>query len=245
MTINTIDPSTPDPDGVAGQGDDEIRAFKQVIADTFPQAPVSTPADPWDIVLAVGPRALNDVINKATNSDLAALDVRVGVNELAVVDHENRITSLEAQVAALDTKADILAAAWPVGSLYVAFDGQSPSSKGIPGTWTTMGNGRFLLNATSGFGNNVGTNALNLTAANIPAHKHTHTSFREASGQTGLIPSVYRTNPTATSSHLAGRDASSDEWAIYNTDSGIGTIGSTITLPTPFAINVRFYRRSA
>lgn len=102
MTIDTIDPAQPDPNDPAGQGDDQLRDFKQSIVDTFPQAPVSTPADPWDIVLSVGPRALNDVINKATAADLAATDAQVGTNTIDIANNTAVLLALLASPSALD-----------------------------------------------------------------------------------------------------------------------------------------------
>jgi hypothetical protein len=242
MTIDTIDPATPDPNDVAGQGDDEIRAFKQVIVDTFPQAPTATPADPWDIVLQVGPRALNDVVNKATDADLAALDVRVGVTELAIVDHETRISTNEGDILALQNAPN----PWPDGSLFVSASGASPTTLGIAGTWVARGDGRVLMGQASGFGGNAGTDQLSLAEAEIPPHKHQHTTFREGSGVFGLVPAVYRTSPaTDTGNHFAGRDGSSDEWIAFNTDEGINTVGDAITLPEPPNFIVRFFERTA
>lgn len=246
MTINTIDPAVPDPNDVAGQGDDELRALKQIIVDTFPQAPVATPLDPWDIVLSVGPRALDDVINKATNADLAALDVRVGVTELAIVNHEGRITANEAAIATFDTPAAILAAAWPVGALYVAADGVSPTTKGIPGTWAVLGDGRFLLGAGSGFGSTGGANSVSLVEANLPQHKHTTISYREDSG-VNVLPSYAYTSPARTFSTVkAGRDQSSSEMAEFNSDSGINLSGSPTAVNVQNAyVTVRFWQRTA
>ncbi len=243
-TINEIDPSTPDPNDVAGQGDDELRAFKQVIFDSFPQAPIATPADPWDIVLAVGPRAINDVVNKATNADLAALDVRVGVNELAVADHEIRITANEGDIATLQAIPE----AWPIGSIFISGDGGTPNSKGILGTWVAVGDGRFLLGAASGFGGTANPTNPTLVAANLPQHKHKYASFREDAATTGNIPSVYTTSPATTYSSIkAGRDQSSTQYSEFNTDLGIGLSGSptAISIDPPASLTVRFFQRTA
>ena len=248
MTIDTIDPATPDPNDVAGQGDDEIRAFKQNIVDTFPQAPVSTPADPWDIVLAVGPRALNDVINKATDADLNALDVRVGVNELAITDHEGRIVQNESDIATLQTVALDLDDIWPVGSVYIAGDGVSPTTKGLPGTWGVVGDGRFLLGAGSGFGGVAGGNSVVLSETQIPQHKHTTISYREDSGNTPAnTPAYCFTSPARTfTSFKAGRDQSSAEWAEYNSDVGVNLLATPDAIDVQNAhLIVRFYQRTA
>lgn len=94
MTIDTIDPGQPDPNDPAGQGDDQLRDFKQDIVDTFPQAPTATPTDPWDIPLEVGPRAVNDVINKATTADLAATDAQVLANTIQIGINTAAISAL-------------------------------------------------------------------------------------------------------------------------------------------------------
>lgn len=255
MTIDTIDPAQPDPNDPAGQGDDQLRALKQVIQDTFPQVPVSTPADPWDIVLAVGPRALNDVINKATNADLTALDVRVGVNELAIADHEGRITTNEAAIATFDTPANILDAAWPVGSIFISADGGTPTAKGIPGSWAAVGDGRFLIGSASGHGGTGGSSSVSLTAENLPVHKHTF----PLPSKNGDIPGTwvsdgkgeYAQNPVRfLLSSRVGEDANETRWSATNTSDGADYTpaplnGDAVTLPEPLNLIVRFFERTA
>ena len=254
MTINTIDPSTPDPNDPVGQGDDEIRALKQAIADTFPQTPVSTPTDPWDIPLQVGPREINAITDLATNADLLALDVRVGAAELNINNNISRITILEAFAAtagsAFTSLEDALEAAWPVGSLHISADGLNPSTKGIPGTWNPIGDGQFLRGSVNDFGVSGGndSNQVTLIEANLPQHKHGHTTYREDSGmQTALLDPVFFTNPARLpASHMAGRDASSAEFTIFNTDFGVNLSPTPDPIDvSPSFVNVRFFERVA
>jgi len=98
MTISTIDPATPDPNAVAGLGDDEIRTLKTAIVNQF----AGQAGDLYDIPVTAGPRALNAVDTKADQADLDAIDARVstletndGTQDTSIADHESRITTIE------------------------------------------------------------------------------------------------------------------------------------------------------
>ena len=252
MTINTIDPATPGPTDPVGQGDDQIRALKQAITNTFPQAPGSSADDPWDIPLQVGPRTIADVLNKADAVDLNALDVRVGSVEISQLNQNTRLDTLEAfavnAVSIFATPQGALDAAWPVGSMYIAADGVNPENRGFPGTWVPAGDGRFLVGGIIDFGDEVGNtdSEVVLTESNLPQHKHAHTTFREDSGQEGDIPATFFSSPTRNfRTHLAGRDASTFEYAIYNTDEGVNLSPNPDPVDlSPAALVVRFYRRT-
>ena len=243
MTINSIDPLTPDANAVAGLGDDEIRALKLAITSQF----VGEVGDLYDIPITAGPRALNAVADKADQADLDAViadldtvETQQGLNVAAIVDHEARIAAIEGDYT---TASEAAQTAWPVGSLFVSADGGAPNAKGIPGTWVVVGDGRVLLgDPTTGV--EAGSMSVTLAEGDLPAHKHQHSSYRENSGVTAL-PSVYSSDPAQTfSSHLAGRDASSAEFAIFNTDEGIGLDADPVDI-TPAHLTVRFYRRTA
>lgn len=247
MTINNIDPAAPDANDPAGQGDDQIRALKNNISDTFTQAPVDTPSDAWDIPLAVGPRELAKIPNKAEQADLDSLDVRVGVNESAVSDHESRITVNEADIATLQGQVITLDEAWPIGSIFISGDGGTPTSKGLPGNWAAIGVGRFLIGGASGFGGTGGAMTVELNELNLPQHKHQVSMVREDSLNGGSPPATYFTSPNqAFNTHRAGRDASGDNWAIFNTDEGANLLADPDDVNIENAnLVVAFYQRSS
>ncbi len=244
MTISTIDPATPDPNGVAGLGDDELRALKQALVNQF----AGQAGDLYDIPITAGPRALNAVSTKADQSAVNALDARVSTLETTTTTQQNQINDLLTRVGNIEsdytTNAQALGGAWPVGSLFVSYDGASPSAKGIPGTWAAVGDGRVLLgSATTGV--TGGSNSLTLSAANLPPHKHQYPTPREDSPLTGSVPAVHRTSPaTSFSSMKQGTNASKSEYALFNTDEGVGLSGTAADI-TPAHITVRFYRRTA
>lgn len=244
MTISTIDPATPDANAIAGLGDDELRALKSALTNQF-QGQVG---DLYDIPITSGPRALNAVADKADQSAVDAIDARVssletndGLQDGTLSDHETRISTLEGSATTL---ADALDGAWPIGSLFVSADGGTPSAKGIPGTWSVVGDGRFLLGGTP-VATTGGASQVSLTAAQLPPHKHTHSVHRHLSGNTGTAPSYAWQNPgQAFSSHRGGTNSPNDEYAEFNTDSGQGLNGSPVDIMPPY-LRVRFYRRTA
>ena len=251
-TINTLDPATPDPNDIVGLGDDEIRALKQVITGTFSQTPTDTPADPWDIPLAVGPRTLASILTAASAADLAALDTRVGAIEGSLAGLVTALAALDIRTVALETNAvtaaQALDAAFPVGTLYVAADGISPTTKGIPGTWIVQGDDRFLLGSNSNFGDEGGNenSELVLEETNLPQHKHQHSTYREDSGTTALDPTFFTEPVTTFMSHSAGRSASSAENAIFNTDEGVNLLENPTPIDlSPAFLRVRFFSRIA
>lgn len=245
MTISTIDPATPLDSDVAGQGDDQLRAFKAAIVNQF----AGEAGDLYDIPVTVGPRSLNLVNDKANQSDLDTTDANVATNTTDIgtlqtesLDYESRISAIEADYTTLSQAAG---AAWPVGSLFISADGGTPTAKGLPGTWAVVGDGRVLLGDPT-TGTLGGSNTVTLAEDEIPPHKHQHSTYREDSGVQGVIPAEFRTSPTTTfASHLSGRSNSSGEFAIFNTDEGINTVGNPVTLPEPLHLTVRFYERTA
>ena len=244
MTISTIDPATPDPNGVAGLGDDEIRALKQALVDQF----AGQAGDFYDIPITAGPRALNAVDDKADQADLDATQAQadsnttqIGLNTAAIVDHEARIAAIEADYT---TANQARANAWPVGSMFISADGGTPASKGLPGTWAVRADGRVLYGDPT-TGQTGGNNDVTIQDNNIPPHKHQYASFREDSATNGNVPAVHRTNPNTTFSAIkAGRDASSEQYAIFNTDEGIGLSGDPVDVRQAY-LTVRFYERTA
>jgi len=247
MTISTIDPATPLDSDPAGQGDDQIRTLKQAIVDQF----AGQAGDLYDIPVTAGPRSLNAVDSKADQADLDAIDARVTVNEGNIgtlqtesTDYESRISAIEADYT---TAAQAGALAWPVGSLFISADGGTPTSKGLPGTWSVVGDGRMLMGDPV-TGTEAGSNSVTLVEGNLPEHKHTSVSYREDAGTTAAsTPAYVFTNPArAFSSFKSGRDASSAEWAEWNTDGGVNLTGSPSAVDVTNAhLTVRFYRRTA
>lgn len=243
MTISTIDPATPDPNAVAGLGDDELRALKAALVNQF-QGQVG---DLYDIPVTAGPRSLNAVDTKADQADVdaiaadvATLQTNDGTQDTTLANHEGRITALEGSSIDLATA---LNAAWPVGSLFVSADGGTPTAKGLPGTWSVAGDGRFLLGGTP-VGSTGGANSRTLTEANLPPHKHTHTTHRHQSGVSGTLPAyAYTSPPQALSTQRGGTNSPNSEYAEFNTDEGAGTAAAVDT--TPAFLRVRFYQRTA
>ncbi len=250
--IEGLDPSTPDPNDVAGITDDELRNLKLVLQDQF----AGEAGDLYDIPITVGPRSLNLVNDKANQTDLDATDANVatnttqiGLNTSAIVDHEARISAIEADYT---TGQQAIAAAWPVGSVFVAIDGVNPSSKGFPGTWAAVGDGRMLLGAAVGFGNEEGTDQLTLSVNELPPHKHTHALPSKNGDNTNNTPFTdeYYQNPGRFNTQSrVGADGNTSGWSTQNTSDGQdgspALAGDPITLPTPPHVVVRFYQRTA
>lgn len=248
MTISTIDPAAPADNDPAGQGDDQLRAFKQAVVDQF----AGQAGDLYDIPVTAGPRSLNAVDDKANQTDLDAVDARVstletndGTQDTNITDHENRIAAIEADYT---TASQAAGSAWPVGSIFVSLDGGTPASKGLPGNWSAVGDGRVLIGAASGHGGQSGNanHQVSLSVGQIPPHKHAHTTYREDSSQgASTTPAYAYTSPSRSLvHHRAGRDQSSSEWAEFNTDEGIGT-GTTPVNVQPDSLIVRFFERTS
>lgn len=248
MTISTIDPAAPADNDPAGDGDNQIRALKQALVNQF----AGQAGDLFDIPVIAGPRALNAVSLKADQADLDAVDARVstletndGTQDTNITDALNRIAAIEADYT---TSSQAAGAAWPVGSIFISYDGNSPTAKGLPGNWSAVGDGRVLIGSAAGHGGQSGNSnhTITLTSSQLPPHKHTHTSYREDAGTTAAsTPSYAYASPSRSfNSHKSGRDASSAEWAEFNTDEGIGLGGASINIQ-PDSLIVRFYRRTS
>ncbi len=244
MTISNLDPNVPDPDDPAGVTDDELRNIKTQLIAQF----AGEPGDLYDIPITVGPRALNAVATKANQADLDALDARVstletsdGLQNVTLADHESRIAAIEGDYTTASEAGNL---AWPVGSIFISADGANPTAKGLPGTWSAVGDGRVLLGSPT-TGVTGGSNSVTLSDNQLPPHKHQHTTSREDSALTGTIPAVHRTNPNTTfSSHKQGTNASKSEYSLFNTDEGVGLNGDPVDI-TPAHLTVRFYQRTA
>lgn len=244
MTISNIDPLTPGINDVAGQGDDQIRALKGDLVNQF-QGEVG---DLYDIPILVGPRSLNLVNEKADQADLDATDANVatnttqiGLNTTAITDQEVRLAAIEADYTTADQAGNI---AWPVGSLFISADGGTPTAKGLPGTWTVVGDGRVLLGDPT-TGTEAGANEVTLTAAQIPQHQHKHTGGRDA-GTTGALPSYATNPPTPFNEWKTGSNSTNARYAEMNTDQGIGLQATPDPVDVRGAhLTVRFYERTA
>lgn len=248
MTISAIDPSTPDPGDPAGAGDDQIRALKANIVSQF----AGTAGDLFDIPITVGPRAINAVGDKADQSALNAAIANISANALAISGLQSADTALDARITALENAtpvADALNAAWPVGSVFVSYDGGTPSAKGLPGTWSAFGDGRVLLGESSGFGSTGGAMSRTLSIANLPAHGHPF-AFDQDVESTVQSPQSPKTGGFVISPGIQGPVGIST--AHNGAASGgvegrqIGAAGSgTAVDTTPAHVVVRFFRRTA
>ena len=247
MTINTIDPATPDPGDPAGAGDDQIRALKAAIVAQFP----GVSGDLFDIALTVGPRAINAVGDKADQSAVDAVAANVSANALAISALQSADASLDARITALENAtpvADALDAAWPVGSVFVSYDGATPTAKGLPGTWTAFADGRVLVGASSGFGSTGGSSSVTLTIAQLPAHGHpfridedieSTVSSTQSPKNGGFVVSPSALNPASTVGPNNGTTSSTEGEQI-----GAAGSGDPVDI-TPANVAVRFFRRTA
>lgn len=244
MTISTIDPSTPGNDEPAGDGDNQLRALKQAIVDQF----AGEAGDLWDTALTVGPRALNAIESKADQADLDALDARVSTNELAISSQADTFVGHDSRLDALETDSHTLtqakSAAWPVGSVFISADGGTPTSKGLPGSWTRIGDGRFLMGASSGFGGTGGASTVTLQKGNIPAHQHKHVIPQDESGtHPSSMPSY-----SGYTSGSVGTDGDSLRFKEVTTDNGVSdglkSAPNAVNIQNKF-LKVAFYQRTA
>jgi len=247
LTISSIDPSTPDPGDPAGAGDDQIRALKAALVNQFP----GVPGDLFDIALTVGPREINAVGTKADQADLNATDANVSANALAISNLQAADTALDARITALENAtpvADALDAAWPVGSVFVSYDGGTPTAKGLPGTWAAFADGRVLLGGASGFGSTGGNNSPTLTVAQLPPHGH---PFRI---NTDIQASVNSAQSPKAGGFVVGQQFFNPDTTVGPNNSAtsstegeqIGAAGSGDPLDvTNEHVVVRFFRRTA
>lgn len=247
MTISTIDPATPDPGDPAGAGDDQIRALKSALVNQF----AGQAGDLFDIPITVGPRAINAVGTKADQSAVDAVAADVSANGLAISALQSEDSSLDARITALENAtpvADALEAAWPVGSVFVSFDGGTPTAKGLPGTWSAVGDGRVLLGGTTGFGTTGGSMSVNLSIAQLPAHGHpfridedieSSVSSTQSPKNGGFVVSPSALNPATTVGPNNGTTSSTEGEQI-----GAAGSGDPVDI-TPAHVVVRFFQRTA
>jgi len=247
MTISTIDPSTPDPGDPAGAGDDQIRDFKAAIVNQF----AGTAGDLFDIPVVVGPRALNAVGDKADQSAVDAVAADVAANALAISALQSEDSSLDGRITALENAtpvADALDAAWPVGSVFISYDGGTPTAKGLPGAWSDFGDGRVLLGGSSGFGGTGGSMSRTLTIAQLPAHGHpyridddveTSVQSPQSPKNGGIVISPGVVSGTSTVGPNNGTTSATE-------GSQIGAAGNGDAIDTtPAHVVVRFFRRTS
>lgn len=249
MTISNIDPATPANNTPAGLGDDQIRALKQAIVDQFP----GVTGDDFDTPLTVGPRTINTIPDKADQADLTALDSRVSTNELAILAQASTFTDQETRIAAIEadytTQEQAENAAWPVGSIFISADGQTPTQKGIAGTWSLVGEDRFLFGGTAGqAGATGGSNNKTLAAANLPAHRHfavasvVNTTPIASGGGVNTSQSITRQNDQGGSSFAYVLAGNAQEPTVGRTsETGSGDAFDA----RPAFLRVAFYRRTA
>lgn len=245
MTLSLIDPATPTDDQPAGLGGAEFRALKSAIQAQFP----GTESDPFNIALTVGPRALNAVSSKADQSGLDATQAQADANSLSIAQINALLGSYVARIAALEgagyvTAAQAANAAWPVGSIFIAYDGNTPTSKSLPGTWARIADGQVLLGADSGYGTTGGTMSKTLAEANLPAHRHlilTNTGVNN--GPTPTANTSVQKNDQRGGGDLGWTlSAQADEPTLGRTSqTGSGTAVDI----TPAHIKVGIYRRTA
>lgn len=247
VAITDLDPSVPDDSEPAGNGDEEIKRIKQSLRDSFE----GQSGDLWDTPLTAGPRALNGISDKVEQTDFDTVESRVSVNELAIVSQANTFTNLDGRITTLEeagyiTEAEALDAAWPVGSVFVSYDGGTPGAKGLPGSWTRFGDGRMLRGSNSGgTGATGGSNTASLSKNNIPKHKHQYLHLLDESGGTPG-GGTKRATFGYKSGQSIGRDGDSALWDLYTTEDGdIDGLGAAAFSVLNSYIQVSFYRRTA
>lgn len=248
VAITDLNPAIPDGDQPAGNGDDEIRRIKQALRDIF----AGSSGDLWDTPLNVGPRALETISDKVGTTAFNALEARVSVNELAIVTQGNTFTDLGSRVTALENAGYVtsaqavaasLAAAWPVGSIFIGHDNSTPNAKGLPGTWSQISNGQFLRNAGTA-GGTGGANTYTLSVSQLPAHKHKMFDDTESSTE-GLTPTSvvawrgdYGSNRTYSMARIPSGGA-----AVHGETAAAGSGNSIDNQPS--YLNVKIWRRTA
>lgn len=102
----------------------------------------------------------------------------------------------------VNTQAEILSAAYPVGSIYMSVNSTSPASL-FGGTWEQLKD-RFLLGAGDTYSNGAtgGAATVTLTTSQIPSHTHTVYSRSVYSGGGSYIGFCNEAN--STSSYVTG-----------------------------------------
>lgn len=103
----------------------------------------------------------------------------------------------------VDTKANTLLAAWPVGSIYMSVNSTSPATL-FGGTWTQLKD-RFLLGAGSSYSNGAtgGEATHTLTVNEMPAHTHKSQGYwqtPDSGGYNAIARTTVSTDPTDTNS---------------------------------------------
>lgn len=69
-------------------------------------------------------------------------------------------------------KDDLLAQAWPVGSIFLSVDGTTPNKKGLPGEWTKIDNDCYLRTSSAKLNSSSGSLTVKLRASDVAAHAH-------------------------------------------------------------------------
>jgi len=243
VAITDLDPAVPDDSEPAGNGDDELKRIKQALRDSL----AGESGDLWDTPLVVGPRALNGIGDKVEQTDFNSLESRVSVNELAIVSQAATFTDLDGRLTTVEgeyiTLAEAKEAAWPVGSVFVSYDGGTPTSKGLPGTWSRFGDSRMLRGSAPGSTGSTGGSATQtLAKSNIPKHTHRYLHLLDESGGVTGDRSPYG----YTIGETIGDSGDSARYTFYTTEDGDidGLDGQSFSVLNPY-INVSFYRRTA
>lgn len=68
---------------------------------------------------------------------------------------------------------EIISTLYPVGSVIIRYDTLNPGEYLNVGTWSLIRAGKYLLTTSGGAGKTGGSNSVELTVNNLPAHSHT------------------------------------------------------------------------
>jgi microcystin-dependent protein len=227
--VSEMNVSLPLSSASAGDGDDEIRAVKNAVKQTFPGDPTgvytSSVADSYNTTVVVGPRYLNSIPAKfaTVNSTLTAYDTRLDALEVPTT---NRISVgmilmwaggltyptgwhiCDGTAGTVDLRNKFVICA---GSTYAA------GSSGGTVTQTTDTSGSHTHTS-------VTTGAHALTVAQLPAHGHPwlHKTSAESTTESGASGAIVTgaIAPSATATAYTGAPSSTSGQQIGGTGGG-------------------------
>jgi hypothetical protein len=194
--------------------------------------------------------------SKNTSGEPAESDLTVGNNsstfgsEIAVNTADQKIYTKNVSGSVVELSPALHA--YPVGSIYISTEATNPSGI-FGGTWEVFSAGRVLVGAGSGYtaGTEGGNTTFELTADNLPKHKH-NTNIRFEGDDAAVIDTTLEFDSGISGQEL---DHNADNNAVGNTtrtqanlkadDSTNQTVTSTsIDLRQPYLV-VYMFKRTA
>lgn len=160
----------------------------------------------------------------------------------------NAATATSATTASALTSSGILtvlAAAYPVGSIYMSTVSTTPATLFGFGTWAALAAGQMLLGAGGGYtaGTTGGSATTTLTTANMPSHNHTINDPGHAHADTGVVGVFGTTSGPDSVQTFTGTHSTSSAFTNITSTNTAGS-GTSFTTISPYLV-VYMWQRTA